>query len=1222
MPRVVVALAFALLAACSGGNSNGSHDAGPTDAGVSDAPTPPSDAAGPIDVTCATLSPVASGTCAYTVGGSNVLVEGNVLTPTTVYHGGQVAYDATGHITCTGCNCAQGGETTIVCPDGVISPGLINTHDHITYTQNLPYTDTGERYEDRQQWREGLDGHTKIPAPGGATAAQVSWGELRFLLGGATSIVGSGGQKGLLRNLDQAANMEAGLAKTAVDFDTFPLDDSSGTRQTANCNYGGTADTVVSIASYDAFEPHTSEGIDATAHNEFLCESSASYDATPPGVSNDLVLSKTSMIHAVALNPDDYGAMATAGTSMIWSPRSNITLYGDTARITVAARLGVNIALGTDWMPSGSMNLLRELKCAQSFSQSYLDGYFDDHALWQMVTSNAAAVVKMDDSIGLLAPGRLADISIFNGHGQTFGAVVAAQPADVVLVVRGGKVLYGDEPLVAGLSGEGAGSASACDEVDVCGTTKQVCVMSEVGETYAQLQTAAGAVYPAFSCDAVPMNEPTCTPHRATAVANSSTYTGSASALDSDGDGIPDATDNCPHVFNPIRPMDNGVQGDADQDGVGDACDPCPLDANTTSCTAVDPDDRDHDGVPNSTDNCPDVYNPDQKDTDGDGKGDACDACPTIPNPGSEGCPESIYAIKMGAVSTGTAVEVQDALVTGAGSNGFYVQAKVGDAGYAGSDYSGLFIYAGTGSPLLASAPVGARVTVDGTIDVYSNEIELDSLTEVTTLNIGPEAAPDPVAAAYADVQTGGSRAAQLEGVLVALGASTVSALDPAYGEFTLSAGSASLVVADFLYAASPAVGTNYASATGILGMKPITGASAMKLQPRSAADLVLGAPSLASLGPALSYAKVGTTTNAPTYPAALTVTLSGAAQGDTIVAITSSDSTALTVANVTVPDGATSAVVPVTAVAQSASVTITATLGAQSQTAAVRVLGASDVPSTVTLTPATTAVAPAGSVTLTATLDLPAAADTSVALAVTPAGAGTVPASVTIPANQIAAAFAYTDASGSGTSTVTATFGASSSTSTITVSTGVGHLVIDEIDYDQVGTDTAEFIEIFNPSASPISLANKTIYLVNGADSTVYDTIDLTPAGTLAPLSYLVVAGATVAVTGANATKLTTDWTHDAIQNGSPDGLALVDVSTTTLIDALSYEGAITAAQLPGFAAPVSLVEGTVLSSSVADSNTTDGSLCRYPDGQDTDNANADWKFCAKPTPGAPNQL
>ncbi|MGE5187247.1 MAG: hypothetical protein ACM31C_34605, partial [Acidobacteriota bacterium] len=196
------------IVACSGGKKP------PGDAGV-DGPS------GPTDVTCGTLDPIATGTCAVTAGGTTTVVEGTVLTPSTVYHGGQVAFDQTGKITCVGCNCAAGGETTITCPDGTISPGLINTHDHITYAQDPPYTDTGERYDDRQQWRKGLDGHTKIPAAGGATNDQVSWGELRFLMSGATSTVGSGAAAGLLRNLDKA--LQEGLSQTPVKFDTFPL---------------------------------------------------------------------------------------------------------------------------------------------------------------------------------------------------------------------------------------------------------------------------------------------------------------------------------------------------------------------------------------------------------------------------------------------------------------------------------------------------------------------------------------------------------------------------------------------------------------------------------------------------------------------------------------------------------------------------------------------------------------------------------------------------------------------------------------------------------------------------------------------------------------------------------------------------------------------------------------------------------------------------------------
>jgi alpha-tubulin suppressor-like RCC1 family protein len=42
--------------------------------------------------------------------------------------------------------------------------------------------------------------------------------------------------------------------------------------------------------------------------------------------------------------------------------------------------------------------------------------------------------------------------------------------------------------------------------------------------------------------------------------------------------------------------------------------------------------DSDLDGIPDDVDNCPAVYNPNQKDTDGDGIGDVCDTCTTVPN--------------------------------------------------------------------------------------------------------------------------------------------------------------------------------------------------------------------------------------------------------------------------------------------------------------------------------------------------------------------------------------------------------------------------------------------------------------------------------------------------------------------------------------------------------------------------------------------------------------
>ncbi|MBA3820898.1 MAG: amidohydrolase family protein, partial [Deltaproteobacteria bacterium] len=946
---LVLSLFVALVVAACGDNRAAAPDAG-TDAGV-DAPDQPT------EVLCEVLPPVASGTCEVTAGGDTKLLKGIVLTPSTVYRGGQVAVDASGSITCVGCDCDAGGETVISCPDGAISPGLINTHDHITFTQNAPYTDTGVRYEHRHQWREGQDGKPEIPAAGSASADAVRWGELRFLMGGATSIVGSGGQPGILRNLDRSD--QEGLDQTPVNFDTFPLGDSSGTRRTTDCNYG-TATTAAELASVESYEPHTSEGIDDTARNEFLCQSSTSYDTSTPGVSNNLLLPKTAMIHAIGLQPTDLAAMAAAGTALIWSPRSNITLYGDTARVTTAARAGVEIALGTDWMPTGSMNLLRELRCADGLNKAYYNNHFTDADLWKMVTLNAASVTATDDVIGLLAPGKVADIAIFRAKGATFRAILDAEPQDVVLVIRGGKVLYGDDAAVGTL-------APTCDPtpVDVCGTAKRVCLTSEVGKTYEALKTAAGAtIYPAFACGE-PQNEPSCTPTRPTSANGSTIYTGIPGPGDVDGDGLADATDKCPSVFDPVRPVDDGVQGDADADGAGDACDVCPLDANATTCTAANPDDRDSDGVANALDNCPDNANPNQADADADGKGDVCDPCPNTANPGNAGCAVTIYSIKSGMTAVGTTVRVSNALVTGKGSNGFFVQVKEGDAGYTGPDHSGLFVFAGAAAATLNNATVGARVTIDGRVALFNGQLELDNVTAVTVDAVGPEAAPAPIAVSYADVKTGGPRAMTLESVIVTLGASAVSAVNTMFGEFTVTAGADSLVVDDFLFVATPTptVGQTFSVVRGILNFRN----SASKLEPRNAADLVAGAPAIASFGPTLSFARVGETAVAPTFPQPLTITLTGPAQGNTTVTVTSTDG-ALVVANVTIPDGATSATVPVTAAAQNATVGLVATLGLQMFMTNVRVLGAAELPATATLSPATGNVAPGGTLQLTVT--------------------------------------------------------------------------------------------------------------------------------------------------------------------------------------------------------------------------------------------------------------
>ena len=94
-----------------------------------------------------------------------------------------------------------------------MSPGLINPHDHITFTHNDPYTvGRNARYDHRHEWRKGAGtDKPKIPAPGGASGVRISWGELRFV----------GGVVDLYQGLLHDEREEVPIAKALADLSRF-----------------------------------------------------------------------------------------------------------------------------------------------------------------------------------------------------------------------------------------------------------------------------------------------------------------------------------------------------------------------------------------------------------------------------------------------------------------------------------------------------------------------------------------------------------------------------------------------------------------------------------------------------------------------------------------------------------------------------------------------------------------------------------------------------------------------------------------------------------------------------------------------------------------------------------------------------------------------------------------------------------------------------------------
>ncbi|MEZ4616873.1 MAG: choice-of-anchor Q domain-containing protein [Caldilineaceae bacterium] len=160
--------------------------------------------------------------------------------------------------------------------------------------------------------------------------------------------------------------------------------------------------------------------------------------------------------------------------------------------------------------------------------------------------------------------------------------------------------------------------------------------------------------------------------------------------------------------------------------------------------------------------------------------------------------------------------------------------------------------------------------------------------------------------------------------------------------------------------------------------------------------------------------------------------------------------------------------------------------------------------------------------------------------------------------------------------------------------------LLINEIDYDQPGTDNAEFVELKNGTGAPLPLADFSLLLIqgNGGGGTINQTISL-PAVTLAVDDYFVICGNAATVVNCD---LDVTPNSDLLENGTPDAVAIAH--NGNVLEALSYEG--------DSGAPY--VEGS--GSGLFDNNTGPRiGLSRYPDGVDTDQNNVDFSVrCISP--------
>ena len=199
---------------------------------------------------------------------------------------------------------------------------------------------------------------------------------------------------------------------------------------------------------------HLSEGVTKSGHADSVAR--RHFLALQVAPDQWAINTRLTAIHAAGLLPEDFDVLARHGGAMIWSPLSNLLLYGATARVDAAKQAGVRIGLGSDWSPSGSKNLLGEMKVAWLYSQHMLGGLFSARDLVAMATRDAAMILKWHKALGTLEPSKRADVVVIAGKvGDPYEALIQAKETAIRLVIINGVPRYGMPELMSALGAEG-----------------------------------------------------------------------------------------------------------------------------------------------------------------------------------------------------------------------------------------------------------------------------------------------------------------------------------------------------------------------------------------------------------------------------------------------------------------------------------------------------------------------------------------------------------------------------------------------------------------------------------------------------------------------------------------------------------------------------------------------------------------------------------------------
>jgi 5-methylthioadenosine/S-adenosylhomocysteine deaminase len=315
---------------------------------------------------------------------------------------------------------------------GVVYPGLIDLHNHLAYNCLPLWTPPGrqEPFSSREQWPRLPAYTTEVRMPTlaltqVASKAVLKYVETKAAVGGVTAIQGSA----------KLSRPYEGWLVRNVEYETFGSRERTVFQSVRTLGKDDFPTARDHMTNGNAFIYHLAEGTSPALIDEFSDLKN-----------NQCLLPALVAIHATALGDPEYADWGPHGSSMVWSPLSNLWLYHHTSNVVAARKHGIRVCLGADWAPSGSKHLLGELKVADLWNRSAtgLDQAFSDLELCEMVTANPADALGWSDRIGRVRPGLLADLLVLRrNQPDPHRNLIEATEQDVRLVLVGGRPVYG-----------------------------------------------------------------------------------------------------------------------------------------------------------------------------------------------------------------------------------------------------------------------------------------------------------------------------------------------------------------------------------------------------------------------------------------------------------------------------------------------------------------------------------------------------------------------------------------------------------------------------------------------------------------------------------------------------------------------------------------------------------------------------------------------------------